>query len=824
MLLDKVSVIMPSLNPDRFINEAIQSCLDQENLLEIIIVDGGSDISKLSKLENWQNKNNKIKLIIENDTGPAEALNKALLLANGEFIAWLNTDDKFSDGAFRRSLNYFENNKGCLFLYGHGQHINESGEFIEYYPSFKPHYGINQFQNGCFICQPTIFFRKEILYKIGNFDTNLKTCFDFELWLRIFRTYQDFQIGFIDAIQASTRLHEKTITSKNYWRVNLESALILDKYLGKAESHWIEQAARFLVKEKKNFAMGYLEKSDINKLVNNNLRKDYNKLLIKFISEFNNEDYSNVNKRNNYPAVLQKILYERVDLQNCGFNYIENERSFCIWLLNHGIKEYPFIFEGNYKNNDVLKWFATENKNSLYKIYQTIWDSNPQLKKVWLFKKFKNLLKLFLYFRLNYYLSSRGLNYSCFFESRNYIFLNLFYFLKKNISFKNKIPITIVGHVNYQSGIGEDLRTIYIALESKGFEPKIVDFNRNINNRNINNKNIKFKSSSKKFIDNKNGITIVCLNPNECFNYLLSKSRNFFANNYVVGYVPWEFNKWPKLLFDIYKYIDEFWISSKFTSFAFSEFNKPKIIMPLCINNQSIDFNPLTQKDRLLIRNKYNIPNDNLVFLTSFDLESYITRKNPWAVIKSFQRAFNPNYPIKPHNKKVNLLLKTFKPLSNNRDWENLKNLVKLDDRIIIVEDDLDYKQLISLYGSCDVLVSLHRSEGFGRVIAESIILGLEIITTNWGGNTDFCKETNTHLVPYKISQVLPGTYPFWQNQYWAEPDINKASEYMIEIFKGKRLNNYRHGKNLKNLLSIEKSGDRYEKRILEIINHLSQK
>ena len=147
MLLDKVSVIMPSLNPDRFINEAIQSCLDQENLLEIIIVDGGSDISKLSKLENWQNKNNKIKLIIENDTGPAEALNKALLLANGEFIAWLNTDDKFSDGAFRRSLNYFENNKGCLFLYGHGQHINESGEFIEYYPSFKPHYGINQFQN-----------------------------------------------------------------------------------------------------------------------------------------------------------------------------------------------------------------------------------------------------------------------------------------------------------------------------------------------------------------------------------------------------------------------------------------------------------------------------------------------------------------------------------------------------------------------------------------------------------------------------------------------------------------------------------------------------
>ena len=52
----------------------------------------------------------------------------------------------------------------------------------------------------------------------------------------------------------------------------------------------------------------------------------------------------------------------------------------------------------------------------------------------------------------------------------------------------------------------------------------------------------------------------------------------------------------------------------------------------------------------------------------------------------------------------------------------------------------------MNLYGCCDVLVSLHRSEGFGRVIAECIILGLEIITTNWGGNTDFVAAHNLIL------------------------------------------------------------------------------
>ena len=117
MGIKKISVIMPSLNSGEFIDEAIISCLNQDELLEIIIVDGGSENDTISRIEKFQEINSNIELIIENDNGPSQALNKGLLNAKGEFIAWLNSDDKFEINSFQRSLAYFNKNQNCKILY-----------------------------------------------------------------------------------------------------------------------------------------------------------------------------------------------------------------------------------------------------------------------------------------------------------------------------------------------------------------------------------------------------------------------------------------------------------------------------------------------------------------------------------------------------------------------------------------------------------------------------------------------------------------------------------------------------------------------------------
>ena len=395
-------------------------------------------------------------------------------------------------------------------------------------------------------------------------------------------------------------------------------------------------------------------------------------------------------------------------------------------------------------------------------------------------------------------------------------FFNIFKF-KKN--YLNKIKVSLVGHVNYQCGIGQDVRQTYLALKLKVIKSEIIDFGLKKNNRETNRK-LQFIKGDYKNYDQE--ILILCLNPDDCFNYLSSKRKSFFDRKYIIGYIPWEFDIWPKILNNLYSYFDEMWISSEFTFRAFREFEKTKKLMPLCVDNPGIKIKPLSNKKKSYYRNKYNLPENNIIYLSSFDLESYITRKNPWAVINSFQKAFNPNYPNKPINEKVNLLIKTFKPIAYNRDWEILKNIIKLDERIIIVEENLDYYELIYLYGSCDALISLHRSEGFGRIMVECINLGLEIICTNWGGNTDFCNNNFTHLVPYKKIDVIPGTYPFWEGQKWADPDLDKAAEYIYDIYKGKRLNKKNFRDKIRNKFSLEHTGYSYSQRIKEIIEKLS--
>ena len=87
----------------------------------------------------------------------------------------------------------------------------------------------------------------------------------------------------------------------------------------------------------------------------------------------------------------------------------------------------------------------------------------------------------------------------------------------------------------------------------------------------------------------------------------------------------------------------------------------------------------------------------------------------------------------------VGLVIKTHKPEHPHRGWEVLKTLCGLDERIKLIETTLNRQELLQLYGCCDSFISLHRAEGFGRGLAEAFQLGLDVVATDWSGNTDFC-------------------------------------------------------------------------------------
>ena len=246
--------------------------------------------------------------------------------------------------------------------------------------------------------------------------------------------------------------------------------------------------------------------------------------MIIFLDKFINGNQlilNEVNNKNDYPIVLKKILSERIDLQKCGFNLSKNERDFCIWLMKHGVNEYPYLFEGNFKNNIILDWFSKRNKENIPRIIQSIWDINYKLQRIRFLKNFKIFSSYFLFFRWNKFLTNPNLSYDSFFDRdilglENLIrFLNLFKFKKIKASkiTAKKIKVNLLGHLNYQSGIGEDVRKTYLALKHKGIKTEIIDFGIKKRQRKTKEKLKIIQGNNQKFdLD----ILIICLNPNDC--------------------------------------------------------------------------------------------------------------------------------------------------------------------------------------------------------------------------------------------------------------------------------------------------------------------
>jgi glycosyltransferase involved in cell wall biosynthesis len=108
--------------------------------------------------------------------------------------------------------------------------------------------------------------------------------------------------------------------------------------------------------------------------------------------------------------------------------------------------------------------------------------------------------------------------------------------------------------------------------------------------------------------------------------------------------------------------------------------------------------------------------------------------------------------------------------------------------------------------------VSLHRAEGFGRGLAEALLLNLQVVTTGYSGNLDFCTDDRVGLVRYNSVPVGQREYFHADGQFWADPDIEHAATLMEEVYRQPRQVNPK-------LIdfSPESLGLRYARRLNEI-------
>lgn len=206
--------------------------------VELIVADGGSSDGTVEQLQAWRARDPRVRWFSESDEGPADALNKAFKLARGTYFGWLNSDDLYTEGAIDRAISAFSRHPDWLMVYGQGHHIDESDSYLNTYPTRDSSTPLAAFRDGCFICQPTMFLKRTAWVLLGDLDVKLKTAFDFDYWVRAFLMFQD-RIGFIDEVQACSRLHSDCITMKMRRYVAVEGMRLLAKHLGDAPGHWL---------------------------------------------------------------------------------------------------------------------------------------------------------------------------------------------------------------------------------------------------------------------------------------------------------------------------------------------------------------------------------------------------------------------------------------------------------------------------------------------------------------------------------------------------------------------------------------------------------
>lgn len=341
--------------------------------------------------------------------------------------------------------------------------------------------------------------------------------------------------------------------------------------------------------------------------------------------------------------------------------------------------------------------------------------------------------------------------------------------------------VNFVGHAYSVFGLGEAFRLMAAGLEAAGIPFCIRDVP-SANWAPEQDRSI----SSRVLADGEPlpyAFTIFCMTAitqlDSALRYDLLPGRH----TYTIASWFWETERWPDPLIPALRLVDELWPCTRLIETALQG-PSAKLAIPVVRIPPVLDIRNLRNRipcSRAETRAAHGLPEAAVLFVFSFDLRSMIARKNPQAVLEAFQLAFGVGGSdnLDPD---VGLVIKSFPPTSPNPAWDQLKATAAADGRIKIVEENMDRVDLLALYQCCDCFVSLHRSEGLGQGPAEALQLGLEVIATDYGGNTDYCEGPLAHPVPYHLVAIKNDEYPYPESQLWADPHVDDAARAMKQV------------------------------------------
>ncbi|MCC7266015.1 MAG: glycosyltransferase family 4 protein [Caulobacteraceae bacterium] len=226
------------------------------------------------------------------------------------------------------------------------------------------------------------------------------------------------------------------------------------------------------------------------------------------------------------------------------------------------------------------------------------------------------------------------------------------------------------------------------------------------------------------------------------------------------GYWAWELPQAPRRWLKDAIVVSEIWAPSRHTAQAFAGADRPVRVAPHPLFME--DYEGVTPRPRTA----------GFMAVALCDLNSSEARKNPSGAIEAFRLAFGGDPGAK-------LVVKTQNGATHPQQLAQLKAAAGLN--VEVIDATWPYAEVLGLIAAADVLISLHRAEGFGLPLAEAMALGTPVIATGWSANLDFMDETTGVLIH---SQLVPVRDPqgVYVGQTWADPDLDAAAEALRRL------------------------------------------
>ena len=328
------------------------------------------------------------------------------------------------------------------------------------------------------------------------------------------------------------------------------------------------------------------------------------------------------------------------------------------------------------------------------------------------------------------------------------------------------MKIQVFGHPYAPIGMGEQLASFSRALDAVYLQHTIYD----IYGSGAEWKSTRSWLNAKESTNpNEAEVRIFHINGDEVVPCLARLEKNRFdlqgGKNIIVP--AWELPTYPQVWHEGINRFDEVWTISHFVEKIFSDtWVKPTV--------KYVGQSAEREKGMHYPRKYFGIRDSSLVFLSFFDQSSYFTRKNPLALVE-FYKKLRKKHPysdfqlvlkVKNVNKKSDFILDAF------------------DENVILIDKNLSYEETTGMIDCCDIFMSLHRSEGFGRGAAEAVLRGKRALITDYSGVEDYSKDEAVLPVSYDLIEVKEGEYPHHEGQVWADPHIGDAVEKASKVIE----------------------------------------